>query len=43
MIETLRFRYMPGLVWRYGYFGALGGMLILGMGLLTPFKRKHWL
>jgi magnesium transporter len=42
-IYGMNFRYMPELGWRYGYSAALGAMLVLGLGLLALFRRKHWL
>jgi magnesium transporter len=42
-IYGMNFRIMPELGLRYGYFGALGTMLVLGVGLLIVFKRKGWL
>jgi magnesium transporter len=33
---------MPELHWRYGYFYALGVMLIIAIGMVIVFKRKRW-
>lgn len=33
---------MPELGWRYGYFYALGVMLVIAIGMLIVFKRKRW-
>jgi len=42
-IYGMNFEYMPELRWHYGYFVALGWMLLLTTGLYTWFKRKGWL
>lgn len=34
---------MPELHWRYGYFYALGVMLVAVLGMLLYFRRKRWL
>ncbi len=34
---------MPELHWRYGYFYALGVMLVAVLGMLAYFRRKRWL
>lgn len=39
----MNFDYMPELHWRWGYFGALGLMLSVSLGLLFYFRRRHWL
>ena len=41
-IYGMNFQYMPELGWRWGYFGVLGLMLVLGGGLLLYFRRKGW-
>jgi magnesium transporter len=33
---------MPELHWRYGYFYALGIMLIIAIGMVIVFRRKRW-
>lgn len=42
-IYGMNFTNMPELHWRYGYFGALGTMLAITLGLYVYFKRKGWL
>lgn len=42
-VYGMNFRHMPELGWRYGYFGALGLMLAVAVGMLVYFKRKKWL
>lgn len=42
-IYGMNFSAMPELRWRYGYYVALGAMLLLGLGLFSFFKRKGWL
>ncbi|MDO8881120.1 MAG: magnesium/cobalt transporter CorA [Coriobacteriia bacterium] len=41
-IYGMNFRYMPELQWRFGYFGALGLMLSLGLGMVWYFRRRDW-
>jgi magnesium transporter len=42
-IYGMNFRYMPELQWRYGYFGALGIMAGVVVGLGVYFKRIGWI
>ena len=42
-IYGMNFRHMPELGWSFGYPGALGLMLVSGVGLWLFFKRKKWL
>ncbi|MGZ4695101.1 MAG: magnesium/cobalt transporter CorA [Acidimicrobiales bacterium] len=42
-IYGMNFDNMPELRWHFGYYGALGSMLLLTVGLYTWFKRKGWL
>ncbi|CAN5792004.1 hypothetical protein BH23GEM7_BH23GEM7_31540 [soil metagenome] len=37
------FAFMPELEWRWGYFGALTMMVLLGIALVTFFRRRRWL
>ncbi len=39
----MNFDVMPELHWQYGYFVAIGTMLITAIGLLAFFKRRGWL
>lgn len=41
-IYGMNFRYMPELEWRLGYFGALGLMLAIGLGMVWYFRRREW-
>ncbi|MDO9556891.1 MAG: magnesium/cobalt transporter CorA [Coriobacteriia bacterium] len=41
-IYGMNFRYMPELEWRFGYFGVLGGMLLIMLWMLWFFKRRKW-
>ena len=34
---------MPELNWSYGYFVAIGVMVIIALGMVIFFKRKKWL
>jgi magnesium transporter len=42
-IYGMNFKNMPELGWHYGYFFALGSMLVVTGGLYLYFKRKSWL
>jgi len=42
-IYGMNFRYMPELEWRWGYFMALGVMLVIAVLLLSFFKKRKWL
>lgn len=42
-IYGMNFDNMPELNWRWGYFGAIGFMLVIGSALLVVFRRRHWL
>lgn len=42
-IYGMNFRYMPEILWKYGYFFALGLMALSVVALYTYFKRKKWL
>lgn len=41
-IYGMNFRVMPELDWRYGYFGVLVLMLVLGLGMFRWFRRSGW-
>jgi magnesium transporter len=42
-IYGMNFVNMPELNWRYGYFGILSVMAVIGISLVVYFKRKRWL
>jgi magnesium transporter len=42
-IYGMNFNHMPELRWRYGYYYALGLMLLVGLILYRAFKRRDWL
>jgi magnesium transporter len=42
-IYGMNFRFMPELLWRWGYFGALGVMAAVAIGMVVYFRRKRWL
>jgi len=42
-VYGMNFDFMPETHWKYGYFGALGLMLAVGLGMLVYFRRKKWL
>ncbi|MBO0723035.1 MAG: magnesium/cobalt transporter CorA [Blastocatellia bacterium] len=42
-IYGMNFKFMPELEWRYGYPGAIAGMLIIALGLYLYFRRIDWL
>jgi magnesium transporter len=39
----MNFRHMPELEWQYGYFGILGIMLLITLGMIVYFRHKRWL
>jgi magnesium transporter len=41
-IYGMNFVHMPELSWNFGYFGALGVMGVIALGMLTYFKKKGW-
>lgn len=41
-IYGMNFDYIPELKWKYGYFGLLGIMIFITMGLLALFKKRKW-
>ncbi len=41
-VYGMNFEYMPELAWHWGYFGLLGLMLILALGMLVFFRVKRW-
>jgi magnesium transporter len=42
-VYGMNFKYMPELSWRWGYFGILSFMLVVGVVLLFYFRSKRWL
>jgi magnesium transporter len=42
-VYGMNFVAMPELEWRYGYYIALGGMIVVGATLVTFFRRRRWL
>lgn len=42
-VYGMNFAYMPELDWRWGYFGAVGVMATVGLGLVAFFRRRRWL
>lgn len=42
-IYGMNFEHMPELKGEYSYFFVLGGMITLGVTLVTIFKVKHWI
>ena len=42
-VYGMNFQFMPELAWRWGYFGALGAMAAVTVGMILYFKRKRWL
>jgi magnesium transporter len=42
-IYGMNFEFMPELKWQWGYFGALGFMLMIGLVMLAFFRRKRWI
>ena len=42
-VYGMNFEWIPELSWRWGYFGALGLMAGVAVGLLTLFRRRRWI
>jgi magnesium transporter len=42
-VYGMNFDYMPELHWHYGYFGVLGLIFAVMIGLYVGFKRNRWL
>ncbi|MBX7192124.1 MAG: magnesium/cobalt transporter CorA [Sandaracinaceae bacterium] len=42
-VYGMNFEIMPELHWRYGYFGAIGAMLLTGVVFFVYFRRKGWI
>jgi magnesium transporter len=42
-IYGMNFHSMPELGWSWGYYGALGLMTLVALGMLAYFRRKGWL
>ena len=42
-IYGMNFQNMPELAWKYGYFGALGLMVVIVIAVWWAFKRRNWL
>lgn len=41
-IYGMNFQFMPELSWKWGYFGLLGIMFILGFSMYIYMRRKRW-
>ena len=41
-IYGMNFHWMPELSWRYGYFWALGLMVVVALGMIAYFRHKKW-
>jgi magnesium transporter len=41
-IYGMNFEYMPELTWRFGYFGVLGVMFVVGFSMLMGLWLKGW-
>jgi magnesium transporter len=42
-IYGMNFDFMPELKWRFGYVGALGSMLLIGIAIFLYFRKIKWL
>ncbi len=42
-VYGMNFVHMPELEWRMGYYGVLGFMLLIALGLLAIFRRHRWI
>ncbi|CAH2713007.1 Cobalt/magnesium transport protein CorA [Neobacillus rhizosphaerae] len=41
-VYGMNFTHMPELTWKYGYFGALIFMFLIGVGMTVWFTKKGW-
>jgi magnesium transporter len=41
-IYGMNFENMPELGWEWGYFGILGAMAAIGLGLVLFFRIRRW-
>ena len=41
-IYGMNFHWMPELSWHYGYFWALGLMVLVALGMIAYFRHKRW-
>jgi len=39
----MNFKHMPELQWEYGYYLAIGVMVVIAVSMLEYFRRKHWI
>jgi magnesium transporter len=39
----MNFKNMPELGWHYGYFGAIGLILVVACSMILYFKKKDWI
>ena len=39
----MNFKHMPELQWEYGYYMAIGVMVVIAVSMLEYFRRKHWI
>jgi len=42
-VYGMNFQHMPELSWRWGYYGVLGVMAAVAVGMVIYFRRKRWL
>jgi len=42
-VYGMNFKFMPELDWRWGYFGALAIMAVVGVVMVGFFRRKKWI
>ena len=42
-IYGMNFEVMPELHWQYGYFGAIGTMLLTAVVFFVYFRRRGWI
>jgi len=42
-IYGMNFRHMPELYWKWGYYAALGLMLVIAVAMLINFRKKKWI
>ena len=39
----MNFKNMPELQWKYGYYGVIGVMVVIALGMIEYFRKKQWM
>lgn len=41
-VYGMNFKFMPELEYKHGYYTVVGGMVLIVLGMIYYFKRRHW-